>query len=218
MDRAGHAAALGRDPAQRLGVVGAAQLDDPPPAVPDDFVASNREGVLEPYLAARTETVEARRRILGEVAALDVDLATQRQVAVLLRAVVGARHRRGPKRLQPARVEVRQHDSERVQDAEGARCPAVEVVAYRELELAVVDTRLGPGDADHLAEAADRLGGDTTPPEPGNGRHAGVVPAPHRPRSNELLQPAFAGDDVLDDQGCELGLLGTGELRIHPCE
>ena len=103
--------------------------------------------------------------------------------------------------------EILQDDLQRAQDAHRALARRVEVLANGVLEERHVDHAVSLGDADALAEGADRRGSHAASSEAGERRHSRIVPSRHVLADDELLELSFALHRVSDVELRELDLL-----------
>src|SRR5690606_14102409 len=113
----------------------------------------------------------------------------------------------------------RDDDPQRPQHAQHAWRGTVQLVAYRELELADVGAVLRLPDSGEVGEGADRRGGESASPEPGDRRHARVVPTAYVSTTNQLEQPPLAEHGVVEVPPGELVLPGPtldGDVLDHP--
>src|SRR5690606_29693348 len=111
MQRAFDLAAVGRVAAFRLGVPGAAQLDDLACVVLDELVAGQQARPAQAYLAARGQAPPLLHRLALEVGPLHVDLARQEYLSPALTRIV--RHVGCVETLDLPRFEVGDDDLER---------------------------------------------------------------------------------------------------------
>ena len=104
------------------------------------------------------------------------------------------------------------HHAQRAQHGHHARRALVEILADGVLEQRDVDQVLALGDADALAERADRLWREAAAPHADDRRHARIVPAGDVAFLDEREQLALAHDRVGEVQPGELDL---ARLRRH---
>ena len=216
VDRPGHLAAVGRRAAAAVGVVGAAELPDPPTlGSSHDLAAGDQVAVLEADLAAGSQPAESLRGILLEVIPFDEDLARERDFARSCLSYVG----RKIGRVEPFHLALRvvlDLEAQRLEHAHAARRSPVQIVPHHVLERADVHALVRLRDADEIAEAADRRGGHAATPESGQRRHPRIVPPVYAPNTrlpalaHELSQLALAHDGVIEVQAGELGLPWPG--------
>ncbi len=164
--------------------------------------------VAQAHLGARREALPAGRRRLGEVAALDPQVAPERQAA-RERGAFGRRHVVRPQRRVEVerRVEVVDRQPDRVRHGEHARRDRVEVVAHDVVVKRQLDAAVDGRDAGLVAEAPQRLGADAAAPLPGDRRHARVVPARDVALGHEAEQLALAHHRVVQVEARELVLV-----------
>ena len=139
----------------------------------DDVAVAEADG------GAGREPLPALRRDLGEVVALDPQLAREREPA-RARGVGGRRHVVRPvRRVDPLRVlgQVLDRELQRVGHGEDARGDGVEVVADGVLVARELDAAVDFGDADLVEKRSDGLGSDAAPSLRRERRHPRVVPA-----------------------------------------
>ncbi len=204
MDRPLHLAAIGGAAAARRRIVGAAQLDDLAGGVLHDLFALHDVAPAQADFAAGGEAEELLRRILEEVVALDPELAPEEDRTGPRRRVLGVVDRL--ELLELALRPVDERDLERIEDRHAAQRRAVELLAHAVLEESVLDHRLLLGDADALAEIADRRRRVAAPADAGERRHARVVPARDDAVLHETQQLALREHGVGDVQARELDL------------
>ena len=106
----------------------------------------------------------------------------------------------------PFRV-ILDHDLERAQHRHAARRGLVQMLADGIVEHRDVDDAVGLGDADAADEIADRRRRHAAPAQPGEGRHARIVPAGDMARRDELGQNALRQHRVGDVEARELVLM-----------
>ena len=94
--------------------------------------------------------------------------------------------------------------------ARGAR---VQVVADGIFEHFHLHTAVGLVHTDTRREEADALGRVAAPAQPGDGRHARVIPTADEPFFHQLQQLAFAHDRVVEHQPRKLVLVRTRLLE-----
>ena len=180
--------------------------------------------VLEADAVAGEEAKEALRRHLGEVVALDPELGAEAQVARaelrmlrMDRRMAGLAMRRVAEGLGP----VGERQADRVEHRHRPRRLRVEVVAQRDLEARVVGPAARLAGAGALAQQADRLRRVAAPAQPGDRRHARVVPAVDDLLVDELPELSLARDHVADVEARELVLvrprLGEQAERRRAC-
>jgi len=75
------------------------------------------------------------------------------------------------------------------------------------------DTAVHVGDADHLVEASDGLGGDAPAAQTCDRGQPRVIPTGHLSALHEPNELSLAQHRVVDVETCELGLLGTWPLN-----
>ncbi|PRD39768.1 UNVERIFIED_CONTAM: hypothetical protein NCL1_01509 [Trichonephila clavipes] len=202
--------AVDRVGAQRVEVEHAAQLHHLAGSITDHLVAAHDVGVAQAHFAARHQALPALGRGLGEVLAVDVDLARQRQRAL---AHVGVRMTHGGDDLVVVIGQVGQHHLQRSQHGHGARRSRFQVLADAELQQRHVADAFGLADADLVAESADRLRRVAATAQAGDGRHARVVPALHQLLVDQLLELALGSHGVVQVQARELDLLRMRQRR-----
>src|SRR6185312_3287979 len=156
-----HLAAVGRVAAARRRVVGAAQLRHLALGVLHHLAPGDEIGVAQAYLAAGREAIELFRRVLHEIVALDIELATERNLARALAGIIRMIDRLELLAL-AARIVLDDH-LERPQHGHAARRSPVEVFADGMLEHLDIDDAVGARHADALDEIADRLGRHAAP-------------------------------------------------------
>jgi hypothetical protein len=118
----------------------------------DHVRAGHEVGTPQPHLAAGRQPEELRRRVLGEVVALDPKLPREGHATCAGARVLGVV---GDLDVldAPGRVIV-DDDLERVEHAEAPRSGPVEDLTHGVLELAELDDAVGLGHADHRREVA----------------------------------------------------------------
>src|SRR5262249_36931366 len=97
-DRAAHLATVRRVAALGRRIVGAAQLGHLARGILYRLAAGDEIGVAQPHLATQRETEEILWRVLHEVIAFDIELATERQLPRPGSGVCRGGGRRGPPR------------------------------------------------------------------------------------------------------------------------
>ena len=105
----------------------------------------------------------------------------------------------------PFRV-IGEHDFERFQHRHDARRGFVEFLAQAEVAEREVDRAVGFGDADALAELADRRRREPAPSQSADRRHPWIVPSIHHLLRHQLQQLAFAEDGIGQVEARELVL------------
>ena len=98
------------------------------------------------------------------------------------------------------------HQLQRAQHAEHAGDLEVQILALAVLQERHVDRAVGLGDADALAEVAQRRGGEAAAAQAGEGRQARIVPARHQLALDELQELPLAHQRVGEVEAGELGL------------
>ena len=199
-------------------VGGAAELGDLASGVFHDFVALDDAGIFEANFPAGFEAEVFRRRDLGKIVVLDVNLAGEGDLArgggLVLRVVGGVA-------LEDfARSNVREREFDRFEHGKAAERGGVEFLANRVIEDGDV------GDAVELshAHAADKTtqsaGGNSAAAQTGNSGHSGIVPARDEFILHELQEFAFADDGVAEVEFGEFVLVRDGpgqfERRQRP--
>ena len=149
--------------------------------------------------------METGRRHLGEVVPLDVEHPREGERARafarnVVRPVGGVQLLDGVLRI------VLDHQPQRPQHALHPRGLGVEIVAQGVLELADVDGAVALRHPHRVAEGAHRLRRRPPPSQPGQRRHARVVPAGDQPPLDELQQLALAHQRVGEVEARELDL------------
>ena len=153
---------------------------------------------------ARRHPEEALGRVLGEVLALDPQLAAQLEAA---HAPFGVMRMAGRLADDPlGRVHVLDHQADGIGDDVQAVDLGVEHLAYRLLQHRHLDQLAGLGDAGSFAEQPDGGRRKTASAQAGDGRHPRIVPARHDALVHQRLQLALAGDGV--------GQVHPGELDL----
>ena len=183
MDRALDGAPFARGRV-RGGVVGALELNDAAVLVLDHLIALDDVGVLEAHLAVRLEAEELLWGVLHEVRAVDIKLAGERHLA------------RGALRLRRVQRTVEPFDLAFRIVGEG---DLDGILDHQELD---VHQLVALGDADLVAEHAERLGGVAAAADAAERGHAGIVPAAHEFLLHELEELA-------------LGHQGIGEVQAR---
>ena len=194
-----------------LGIVGAAQLDHLSRVILDRLAAGQVVGVAQADLAARRQAEELLRRVLHEVAALDKELAAERDLAGAGALVLGI-----VDRLEQFRLALRVVLDHHLQGIEHRHPPLgglVQVLAHAMLEQRHLDGRVAFGDADAAGEIADRCGRHPAPAQTRECRQSGVVPAGDVAVPDQLGQPALREHRVGQVQGRELVLPGPRGCR-----
>ena len=142
------------------------------------------------HATPRTETEKFLRRIFHEVFAFDPDLATHRHLTLThLRVLRVIRHQRF---CQGLGRPVFQDHLHRVQHRHAARRGFVEVIAHLKFQQGDIGRAVELGDADALAEIANRRRRISTPAHAGNRRQAGIIPAIDMPLLHQLQELALA--------------------------
>ena len=75
------------------------------------------------------------------------------------------------------------------------------------LQQRQLDGAVGLRDADGIGEIAQRFGRVTPPPDAGNRRHAGIVPAAHMPILHQREQLALTQQGISQIEPVEFDLL-----------
>ena len=206
MDGALDLAAVNRVAVAGLEVGGAAQLDDVALLVLDNLVALDDVGAHQADLAVRFHAEELRRRYLGKVVRVDVELAGERNLSdaglLILRDV-------GQLEILFLVLRVVGDDHlDRVQDGDAALGGGVELITDAVLQQADVDDAVGLGDAGLLDKLVDGARGVAAAAQAADGGHSRVVPAVHLFGLDQLAQVALAHDGVGDVQAGKLVLVG----------
>ncbi len=204
VQRGFHAAAVRRVTAARGRVVRAPQLHDVARIVLDHISAHDEVGTSQPYLLPRREPEELLRRIFAEVVLLYVEHASERHLSRAGTGILGVVDDVDLFNL--AVGIVREHDLQRMQHRHHARRAPVQILADAVLELCDVDDVFLFRDANARAEVAERLGRVAATAQPGNRRHAWVVPARHVSLLHELQQLPLAHHGVIQIEAGELVL------------
>ena len=101
------------------------------------------------------------------------------------------------------------HQAQRPQHRHAPERAPVQVLAQAVLQQRHLDEVRGLGHPDALAEVAQGLGGVAAPPQPGQGRHARVVPAAHQGVLDQREQLALGHHGVAQVEPGELDLAGV---------
>ncbi|MNQ21016.1 hypothetical protein D3C85_341160 [compost metagenome] len=196
--------------AQGIFVVAAAQFDDIALGILDRLIGADHVAATQAGLATGDQTLEAGRRDFLEVAGINVDLAGEWQHAHA-HVLLGMARQLEVFHL-PFGV-IGDHDFQRPQYAHGPRGGGIEVFANGEFEHADIHQAAGAVDADHVAEGADRTRGVAATTIAAERRHARVVPTLHMAFIDQLLEPALAGDGVVQVEPGELVLTRLARHR-----
>ena len=105
----------------------------------------------------------------------------------------------------PLRV-VLDHELQRAQHRHPARRGLVQMLADRMVEHRDIDEAVGAGDADPAGKIADRRRRHAAPAQPGQGRHARIVPAVDPALADQLGQKPLRQHRVVDVEPRELVL------------
>src|SRR5579884_276973 len=170
-----------------------------------DADALDEIGVAQPYFPAGSQAKVIFRRIFTEILLLDIQLFRERNFARSGAGVFGIVD--GVELLDLAFGIIVDNHLQRSQNTENARSAAVEIVTHTVFQPANVDDSVELGDADLLAEIADRFRRVAAAANTGDGRHARIVPALDVAVRHQFDQPAFAQDGVRQIQTSELDLL-----------
>ena len=211
MHRGLHLAAVGRIASSRRRVVGAPQLDDVPCGILHDFGAGDEVRATQAHFPSRREPEELLRRHLAEIVLLDVQDSREGHLAGAGGGVLGIVD--DVDLFDLAFRVVGDDDLQRAKDRHDARRVAIQVFADAELELRDVDDVLFLGDADALAEIADRLGRVAPASEAADRRHPRIVPSRDVAELHQLQELALAHHGVIEIQPRELDLLRPGAVE-----
>ena len=168
-------------------------------------VGSYDVGVLEAHLAVRLEAEELLGGVLHEVRAVDVELAAEGDPAG--RALRLGRVQRAVEPFDLAFRIVGEGDLDGILDHHVAVGTGVQVLADAPLEELDVHELVALGDADLVAEHAERLGGVAATADAAERGHAGVVPAAHELLLHELEELALGHQGVREVEACKLVLV-----------
>ncbi|VTR69198.1 conserved hypothetical protein [Desulfosarcina cetonica] len=213
-----HLAAVRRITAAGGRIISAAQFDHLAAIrILDRLPAGDEVGVAQPYFPAGCQPEEFLGRIFHEVVAFDVKLAGEGELADTGTGILGI-----VDRLQFLGLVfgiVFDDHFEGLQDAHHPGGAQVEILTDAVLEKGHVHHAVAFGQADAIAEVANRLGGEAPSPQATDGGHARIVPAAHMAFRDELDQLALAQHGVVQVQAGEfdlLGMAGRRDVVQHP--
>ena len=167
--------------------------------------------VAQAHLAPGREAEEPARRILHEVVALDEEFAGERHAAHAGGGVLGI-----VDRLELLRLTLRvvlDHHPERPQHRHAALRRTVQDLAHAVLEQGDIDQIVALRDADAPRELANRGRRHAAPAQPGERRHARIVPPAHVALLDQLDQAALGQDGVRQIEPRELVLARPARHR-----
>ena len=148
VDRAAHFAAVRGVAAPGFRIVSAVQCGDLTLVIPDDLLAANEVTPAKTDLSAGCHAMEPPRRVLHEIIAIDVQVATERDrtaaCALILRIVYG---------IEPFGLAfgvVRDHDREWIENSHHARGGKVQLLANEVFQQLDLYSAVGAGDSDVL--------------------------------------------------------------------
>ncbi len=160
---------------------------------------------------ARAETEEVLVRLLEEVAALDIEFASELHLARTEFGVsVNVLRSDG---LTVALI-VGDNEFHGVEDSADTGSGLFEALADGMLEEADINHTLHLGVSDTVDESTDSLSGVATTTQTADGRHTGVVPTAHEPLFDELEHLALRHHGVGDIQPVEL-ILVRAVVALH---
>ena len=176
------------------------------------FVAVNDIRVFQPHIPVRFQPLIFRRGNQREIASVNVDFFRKRYFSrpqLFFQGVAG--------RIQHFfAFVVCQHHFQRIQNRHRAFGVLVQIIAYARFQIArgirLYDARL-------FAEIQQRLRGNSAVSQPGDRRHARVVPAVHEMFFHKLFQISLAHHRVRDVQPREFNLPRLrveAQLYAHP--
>ena len=177
MDGATHPAPVGCVSAPAFRVVGAMHFGDVAIGVLHHVRAGNQAGVAQADFLARGQPVEPSRRVLHEIVALDVNLASERHAAGAHAVVFGVVN--GLELFALLFRVVGNHHLQRIQHGHAPLGSPVQVIAQAVFQQRQFGDGVAPGDADPLTHVADGLGRVAPPTQCADGGHPGVIPTCH---------------------------------------
>src|SRR5208283_1506055 len=174
--------------------------------------ALNEVTAAQSDLAAWRQPEELLWRILAEIILFNVEDARELHLSRPRAGILGIVHRFQLFAL-TFRVVI-DDDPQRTKYSHRSRRTFVQVLANEVLQHLQFDDAIGFGSANCGAEVADRLGRIAAPPNAGERRHAGIVPAAHVALLHQLQQPALAQQRIGQVEPVELDLLRREDAQL----
>ena len=212
MHRRLHLAAIGGLATLGLRVVCGENLDHVARFILHDVGGGDEEGSTQTHLLAGREAEVLRWGDLAEVVLFDPELAGEGHLANTVGFILGVVDHievfddRGAVLVGGP---VSDGELERLRDGHAALRSGVEFAAHVAFELFNRLAGVDLGDADFLAELADRGGRVAAATETTQGRHARVIPAVHDAVGDEFGEATLRRDGVGQFEACELDLAGS---------
>ncbi len=172
--------------------------------IPDNVMRLDHAGATQTHALAQHQPLVFLVGLLPEIRRVDKQFSRERQLPLTQLRLAGMPG--SHQQVVNVIVDIGQNHFQRIEYAHGAGRAFVQIIANGVLQHGNVRNTIGTGGPHHLAEAADRCRRDAATTQPGDGRHARIIPAFDYPLVHQLFQLALAGHGVTGVQPPELVL------------
>ena len=203
--------------AQGVRIIGATHFHDLALCIAHHIRGTHHIAVTQPHPITQHQTLELLVGLFPKILTVDIHFPRHRHLTGAHGFILGV-HRRN-QRLFFTLFPVLDDHFQRIHHAHGPRSILVQVITDRRFQHSHVHHRIRTANPHRLTKGTDRSRGVTAATQPGDGRHARIIPAIHVPFIHQLLELALAGHCVIQVQPGKFILAGTGRhsrILHHP--